>query len=258
MKATLLFLLTLSLFTVNAQLKTKVLKGKLGDSTLSYHANGKVSTIDFRSDANFRFNTFIAFDNKGKEIHKGEHGYRHGGAGLYPKYYENGQLSSVRETFQPDGGIQYYDVTSYYNEDGTFNRKEDYSLNTERETLMYVPQEPGTPSKKEEIKEEKKTSSIVAIDSTQLVIKNSTRKKVTIVVANKNTDEVFIYKVKRNQELAIGEFLSKKGDFNPKNYYVVNVVANDPKSANYAVVWIEKVSTIKKTVLMLIDISVVI
>lgn len=251
MKAVLLFLAVMLSVAVNAQLKTKVLKGKLGDSTISYHQNGKISIINYKSDPDFNIHTFIAYDNTGKQIFKGDHGYRHGGAGIYPKYYSNGQISSIRSTFQPDGGIQYYDVTEYWNEDGSYSHKEDNSRNTERETLHHVPTTPIVTPKEEKVQEVK----IQTPDSTNLVIKNSTRKKVSIIVANKQNDKIYVYKLKRNQELNIGKFLQKKGELNPKNYFVVNLDSNDPKSKNYSVVWISDVSTIKKSVLMLIDIS---
>jgi hypothetical protein len=54
----------------------------------------------------------------GNKVLETGHGLLHGSASLDVKYHSNGAIKSARRTFQPDGGIQHYDATTFYHVTG--------------------------------------------------------------------------------------------------------------------------------------------
>ena len=123
-------LLSLALPSVlAAQLNCKTITTTEGETTACYHANGKKSTVIFKAKKEQHWYALKIYDNSGKEIYSKEYGHKWGSSGVDLKYYKNGQVESARYTMQPDGGIQHYDVTSYFREDGKFDHDEDRSLN---------------------------------------------------------------------------------------------------------------------------------
>jgi hypothetical protein len=138
MKRAVFLIFTFFTIQVMSQLNCKTLNGQFGDSVICYHAGGQISTVEFKDSDQFNYRTFYAFDTKGNKIFEGGHGYKHGGGSLDLNYHSNGCLYTARATFQPDGGIQYYDVTTYFNEDGSFNRREDNSLDSPLTTTFQI------------------------------------------------------------------------------------------------------------------------
>lgn len=198
-----LFLLLAILFSSQsfAQLACKKLKGRGGDSTVCYHKNGKVSTIDFETVEHERYFEFRAYDSNGNESLKANHGYLHGGASLDVTYYDNGAIHTARKTFQPDGGIQHYDATSFFNEDGTFHHEEDNSW--DKELILHHPPIYDFPEPKKAVVEPKS-------DTVFVYLKNASYRKIEVLVnkkAGKDQSEKFV--VKKQSEQAIGYFISQ-------------------------------------------------
>jgi hypothetical protein len=198
-----LFLLLVSVFSSQsyAQIGCKKLKGRGGDSTVCYHKNGKVSTIDFEIVEHDRYFEFRAYDTKGNESLKAHHGYLHGGASLDVTYYENGAIRTARKTFQPDGGIQHFDATSFFNEDGTFNHEEDNSW--DKQLIIYNPPIYDFPEPKKAVVEPKK-------DTVFVYLKNASSRKIEVLI-NKKTGSDQLEKVvlKKQSEQQIGYFISQ-------------------------------------------------
>lgn len=185
------------------QLECKTLKGRFGDSTVCYHENKRVSTIDYPDREADHYKQFIAYDNKGNKIFEGGHGYRHGGGSLDVKYFGNGCVSSVRSTFQPDGGIQHYDVTTYFNEDGSFNRREDNSWDKQVTFFTYTTPTEETPVNK----------TVQKVDSVNYILKNSSGKKLKILVSSlkdPSNNEVIILRKNGERSLGVFERMQKK------------------------------------------------
>lgn len=212
MKAILLFFcLVYSFFTI-AQLNCKVNKGIKGDSTVCFHQNGTVSSISFSSIQHERYYHFLAFDNKGNKVLEANHGLLHGSAGLDVKYYPNGALRSARKTFQPDGGIQYYDVTSFFKEDGTFDHDEDNSWDRQI-TVITQPFE-----RKVEQPEKK-------IEPKSVVVKNSTSRKIKILVGEMDAKkEKRIVTIPKYKEVEIGQFVPEKKKDQALQFYQIEVL----------------------------------
>mgnify|MGYP006145958251 CR=1 FL=1 len=210
-----------------SQLNCKTIKVSKGDSVLCYHQNGRISTIIYPDPTWERYTHTTVFDQNGNEVYKGSQGYRYGGGSLYLKYYGNGAVSSARSTFQPDGGIQYYDVTTYFNEDGTYQREEDNSRNTHRPTL-FSPQtevrtQPTTPVKTPKV------------DSVEVVFKNTTGKKVSVLVQSKDSKEKILVHIKK-KEVSIGKYLPVKGNHDPNAYFDLILLPTKKKN-NIQLVW---------------------
>ena len=198
-----LFLLLVSVFSSQsyAQIGCKKLKGRGGDSTVCYHKNGKVSTIDFEIVEHDRYFEFRAYDTKGNESLKAHHGYLHGGASLDVTYYENGAIRTARKTFQPDGGIQHFDATSFFNEDGTFNHEEDNSW--DKQLIIYNPPIYDFPEPKKAVVEPKK-------DTVFVYLKNASSRKIEVLINKKTgSDQSEKVVLKKQSEQQIGYFISQ-------------------------------------------------
>jgi hypothetical protein len=198
-----LFLLLVSVFSSQsfAQIGCKKLKGRGGDSTVCYHKNGKVSTIDFEIVEHDRYFEFLAYDAKGNESLKAHHGYLHGGASLEVAYYENGAIRTARKTFQPDGGIQHFDATSFFNEDGTFHHEEDNSW--DKELTLRTPPIYDFPEPKKAVVEPKK-------DSVFVYLKNASSRKIEVLINKKTgSDQSEKVVLKKQSEQQIGYFISQ-------------------------------------------------
>src|SRR5574343_1800777 len=198
-----LFLLLVILFSSQSfgQLACKKLKGRGGDSTVCYHKNGKVSTIDFETVEHDRYFEFRAYDVNGSEVLKANHGYLHGGASLEVAYYENGAIRTARKTFQPDCGIQHYDATSFFNEDGTFNHEDDNSW--DKQLIIYNPPIYDFPEPKKAVVEPKS-------DTVYVYLKNASSRKLEVLVIKQKGSEVSEkIVVKPRTEQAFGYFISQ-------------------------------------------------
>lgn len=214
----LIFLLFLS-FLSYSQLNCKKLNGRFGDSTICYHQSGSKSTIEFHDRENDRYQWFIAYDVKGNKIFEGGHGYRHGGGSLDVKYHTNGSISSVRSTFQPDGGIQHYDVTTFFAEDGSFIRREDNSWDRQLTIQPYVHQQKETEKPVEKHR-----------DSIQYLLKNTTKHTIKILLIDaKNSDNRRVEIIKRNKVFDLGKFEKKKNSNGVFEHYRIEILPGKKK-----------------------------
>lgn len=215
-----LFLLLLSILSsqLYAQIGCKKLKGIGGDSTVCFHKNGKVSTIDFEIVEHDRYFEFRAYDTKGNESLKTHHGYLHGGASLDVTYYENGAIRTARKTFQPDGGIQHYDATSFFNEDGTFHHEEENSW--DKELTLRTPPIYDFPEPKKAVVEPKN-------DTVFVFLKNASSRKIEILINKKTgSDQSEKFVLKKQSEQAIGYFISQGKSVQVEDLWDIYVIPN--------------------------------
>lgn len=136
-------------------------------------------------------------------MYKTDHGCLHGCGSLTVRYYSNGSVESARKTFQPDGGIQYYDITIFFNEDGTFNREEDNSWDPFQDPKIIPIENPNPPRK--DIKSEPKV-----VDSLVLICMNTNPFKVELLVGQKGSVKKVI-KIKKHQDFILGKYLPING-----------------------------------------------
>lgn len=101
-----------------AQLNCKTTKQKDGSAIKKcFHKNGKVSTIE-TWDKDKRHGTLKGFNKSGKELFS--HSLRNygGHTSVQVTYFPNGQVKSIYYSDAPDGGIQYYNSTTRFDESG--------------------------------------------------------------------------------------------------------------------------------------------
>jgi hypothetical protein len=113
----LLFLLvqTPALF---AQLDCKTVAQSDGSTVKKcYHKNGTISTIE-TWDKDKRFGNLKSFNNQGKELFSRGLRTIGGHASAQVTYFPNGQVKSIYYSDAPDGGIQYYNSTTQFDEVG--------------------------------------------------------------------------------------------------------------------------------------------
>lgn len=82
-----------------------------------FHRNGKVSTVE-TWDKNKRLGSIKAYNSKGTELFS--HGLRSvgGHASVSMTYFGNGQVEKVDFSDAPDGGIQFYNSSTRFDEQG--------------------------------------------------------------------------------------------------------------------------------------------
>jgi hypothetical protein len=214
-KGYLIIFLLINFAPVWSQLNCHTIKIFSGDSTICFHQKGSISTITFPSKQHERYYHFQAFDLNGNKVLETSHGVLHGSASLDVKYHANGAIKSARRTFQPDGGIQHYDATTFYHEDGTFSHEEDNSWDKQLTHPVFEPSQPITVETYKPYKE----------DSLSFHIKNTTNRKVKILVGytGKSVNkEIFV--IKKYTSVEIGKFLPKKNDNDPNHYFELDIL----------------------------------
>ncbi|MFN5846221.1 MAG: hypothetical protein ACK46O_10975 [Flavobacteriia bacterium] len=237
------FLFIFLIGAVDAQLNCKTFKGKFGDSIVCFHSGGQKSTLEYRYSESFNYWIFIAFDTKGNKIFEGGHGYRHGGGSLDVNYHSNGCISRVRSTFQPDGGIQYSDVTAYFNEDGSFKSREDNS--PDRTTLMPVEISP----------QKHMEQTVYEKESVQFVLKNLTGRKLNIyLISKKDPNDRRIIVLRKNKEYTIGYVERESEKFGIFDQYQIEVLPIG-KSIKTLFITDDQIKTREKEVTLIIRVD---
>lgn len=110
-------------FPLWAQLNCTTLKTDSGELQICHLQNGQKSTVVFSPKVNPRWKTLTAYNTHGNMIYQKNYGQRWGSSGVDVRYYANGALKSARYTMQPDGGIQYTDITTFFTADGKFDHE---------------------------------------------------------------------------------------------------------------------------------------
>ncbi len=122
------FFIFLLYFTpVFGQLNCKTsVNAQSGKEKKCFHRNGKISTLEVW-DKTGREGNMKGFDPWGKELFS--YGLRSfaGHSSVYTTYYANGQLQKAEYSSAPDGGIQYYRIIHYFDEQGHETGRQDLS-----------------------------------------------------------------------------------------------------------------------------------
>jgi hypothetical protein len=210
-----LFLLLLLVFPVKSQLNCQTIKIFSGDSTICLHQKGTISTIAFPSKQHERYYHFLAFDVNGNKVLEAGYGVLHGSASLDINYHSNGAIKSARRTFQPDGGIQHFDVTTFFKEDGTFSHEEDNSWDKQLTHPNFEPSQPITVMPHKPYKG----------DSLSFHLKNTTNRKVKLLVGYRwRSVNKEIITIKKNASIEIGKYLPEKNDNDPSHYFELDIL----------------------------------
>jgi len=122
----LFFAILFILFTSNSWSQKK-------DTTfiIRYHSNKKISTKEVKLTNELNWGYVKAFDRNGKEIYQRQIRNIAGHSSVNFEYYPSGAVQKAHFTGHPDGGIQWDDVTHYFDENGSVtqvidNRPDEY------------------------------------------------------------------------------------------------------------------------------------
>jgi hypothetical protein len=144
------------------------------------HANKQVSIVE-TWEADGRFGSLVIFNNRGEEI--ANYGLRSigGHASAHLEYYANGQVSKIEFSDAPDGGIQFYNSTRKFDEQGKqidYNETR-YPHKLETTLIQYVPQEEVTPT---ESPKKQEVIACAVIHQTFYQIENTTNRKLLLTI----------------------------------------------------------------------------
>lgn len=124
-----------SVNSVQGQEPTNIIK--------TYFMDGKISTLLTKLSNEVDRGSAVAFDHTGKEIYHMEVRRFAGHATVEFKFHPNGAVYTAHYTSHPDGGIQWSDITHYFDDQGILVRIEDNSSDDfGRPTLHIQPEEP--------------------------------------------------------------------------------------------------------------------
>lgn len=185
------------------------------------HANKKVSTEE-QWDAEKRFGTLKVFNNQGTEFavyHLREVG---GHASTHLTYHSNGQVAKVEFSDAPDGGIQFFESTRKFDENGNQVDYNEMKYPFELETTFIQlesneqPKQPVVAPKKEEV------MACATIFQTFYSLQNTTNSKIVLTVQPIVNNAVQVTEkeitLKPNQSVIFDTILMANQFISAKNY----------------------------------------
>lgn len=109
-----------------------------------YYTTGQLSTEICYLHTNERWKHLKVYTKTHELSYENSYGQRYGSSHVDLRYQADGGVASAHYTMQPDGGIQYTDVTTYFKADGTQDHVEDNSRGNDGEPHLRLlrPQEP--------------------------------------------------------------------------------------------------------------------
>lgn len=168
--------------------KEKVTADK-GSEKKCLHKNGKVSTLETWDQAK-RWGQLKGYNSQGVELFS--HSLRSFGGHAYAQidYYPNGQVSKIYFSDAPDGGIQYYNSTTTFDENGAqtgfYETKYPNELELIKPYVEEVKPQPvkKEPAKEETVKEEPKPEVVecAILFKNYFEVQNATSSKVTLKI----------------------------------------------------------------------------
>ena len=219
----LLFLSSIIISTTCIAQEVVTLQTDSGEMQITYFQREAVkkpliSTYYLWTKANKHRGVAVALNRAQKQLFRAETGIIHGVQHVDFRYYANGAVERIHHTAQPDGGIQRYDVTLFYSEQGDFIRQEDNSTdNMGHPRLMAIPEierpdDYVISAPKDPLQE-------LEVPTNDAVFTNTTARNVKVFVTDKQNNHCQLA-----LELAPGE--TKKGRISTQNnpdYFRINV-----------------------------------
>jgi len=195
---------------------------------IRFHSNKKISTKEVKLTNELNWGYAKAFDRNGKEIYHRQIRNIAGHSSVNFEYYPSGAVQKAHFTGHPDGGIQWDDVTHYFDENGTVtqvidNSSDEYghyklridpSLYSDTISKPYIA--PST------VKETPKKQEVVAcaeIYSTEFYLINATGKKRNVVARLLNAPIEGFQKevsVANNDTIKLGNYIEAQIFTHPK------------------------------------------
>jgi hypothetical protein len=170
-----LFFFLLSSFVISQKSKS--------DSTFEYKyfKNGKISTKRLQLSDKIHFGYLKAYKVDGTEIYSMSTRNVGGHGSVDVEYYPSGAIKKAHATSQPDGGIQYGDITHYFDEIGTVTSVVDLSDDGPGRMITTPTFRQVDPVVAPKIEKKQEVVQCATIYSSEIFIVNLTRKPQTII-----------------------------------------------------------------------------
>ncbi len=239
----LLFLLSIS-FVLTATSQKK-------DTTFSihYHSNKKISTKEVKLTNDLNWGYAKAFDRNGKEIYLMHTRNVAGHSSVDFYYYPSGAVEKAHFSSHPDGGIQWSDITHYFDENGNVTSVIDNSsdefghfrLNVDP-TLFNdtVKERDVVPVVKKENPKKEEVIACAEIYSTDFYLINATGKKRTYTARLLNAPIEGMQKqgvIFQNDTIHLGSYIEAQLFTHPKERFSLEIKGN--KSEKFNLFWEE-------------------
>lgn len=204
-----------------------------GELSICFHRNRQRSTIMHHSNGRFKEIHFTAYNQQGKLIYEKQYSNAWGHGHIETRYYASGALLSAHFSFQPDGGIQHTDINTYFFEDGSFDREEDYSLGNNGTPELKIPKGRQQPAYN------KTTESMPCqeISSSDIFIINASGKNISVHAQYIwGSAQPFELQMKKGDTLKLGVFYPAAVSDNPLRYYKLKAKGKGLKPADFLLV----------------------
>ncbi|MBS1685083.1 MAG: hypothetical protein JSS76_10025 [Bacteroidetes bacterium] len=98
-----------------------------------YYTTGALCTEISYLKNNERWKQVKIYTKSKELVYERSYGQRYGSSHVELRYQPSGSVSTAHYTMQPDGGIQYTDITTYFKPDGSIDHEEDMSRGNDGE-----------------------------------------------------------------------------------------------------------------------------
>jgi hypothetical protein len=240
--------LLLSIFLIIFSL-TSIAQKKDTTFTIRYHSNKKISTKQVNLTNELYWGYAKAFDKNGKEIYSRQIRNIAGHSSVVFSYYASGAVQKANFNGHPDGGIQWDDVTHYFDENGIVTQVIDnssdeyghYKLRIDPNYISDTISKPYIlPSKVKEKPKKQEVSSCAEIYSTEFYLINATGKKRNAIARLLNAPIDGFQKqlsISRNDTVLIGSYIEAELFTHPKERVAIEIKGR--KSDFFQLFWEE-------------------
>lgn len=161
-----------------------------------------------------RWGEAIAYDRNGKKIHEWSLRKVAGHASVTFSYYPDGGVKKAYWSSAPDGGIQWYKTTTYFEEDGTVSKE----LEDKHDRLGGSGIVQLRPRRKPVVKQE--VAECATIYSSEFWFENTTKRTVVIKVSHRHRSNEVKEIVLHPKETKKGGYIIEAERFlSPEAYY---------------------------------------
>lgn len=238
--------LLLSIFLIIFSLSS-IAQKKDTTFTIRYHSNKKISTKQVNLRNELYQGYAKAFDKNGKEIYSRQIRNIAGHSSVVFSYYASGAVQKANFTGHPDGGIQWDDVTHYFDENGKVtqiidNSSDEYGHYKIRIDPVYfsdtISKPYIVPTTVKELPKKKEVVACAEIYSTEFYLINVTGKKRTIIARLLNATIDGFEKqvvVSRNDTVKLGSYIEAELFTHPKERVTLEIKGK--KSDKFQLFW---------------------
>ena len=209
---------------------------------IHYHKNGKISTKSVIFQDEIIWGYAKAYNKKGEEIYSMGTRRCAGNASVDFYYYEDGSVSKAHHTSHPDGGIQWGDITHYFDQEGNITNIEDNSSDMYGHPKLQIFYDPDFEYKETPIEQE--VVQCAEIYESEFFLINLSGKPFTISISNKGSidDKNINTIITKRDTVLINSYIEAQIFTHPKDLLNIKFLnKGQKKSIKMNSIWTEAV-----------------